>query len=1178
MLTKEYRIPLPLSLEEYRIAQLYMIQKKSRLESTGSGSSVEIIENRPYKNGPGGNGQYTKKIYHIGSHLPGWLKALLPKTALRVEEEAWNAYPYTKTRHTCPFIEKFFIDIETHYLADYGQTENIFELSSSERKNIEIDLIDPIKDTFPQKDYKKEEDPVLFVSAKTGRGPLRDDWLQGYIDGTNKSPVMCAYKLIKVEFKYWGMQSKIENFIQSGLRNPMLVGHRQAWSWQDEWHGLTIEDIRELEKEAQEELSKRMDAIDNNSCQENHQATNTDNNNHSESNGNTTSESIDSQTSKDPSCGASTPSPISTTESVPFSNNHRHSSIHTITNQERLLEIHMKHIEQLESDEADDSEGDSLSLYYDALDYFDDPSDTPIHHASTSTLTKNNIHQQVNGEPPIGVTRPKIPSEPIVVSPTINISHENQFIYKARVQTLVFVIQGGSVSDYVIDTESRMRDFQTFERLFTKTCNTCYPGARERVFFEVIECMSLTKGIMKQLLELNVESRKGPLKTDDFENLSNTFPFSAIPLLMFHHPDFQLVCNSLVDMINQKYEQLQGILNEDRHEVYFLCDSVGGLFVFQALCQYSNRDDISSSSSTFDEEDDKISIDSGILRSTLNFRFTTNGVFTLGSPIGMVALKQKISSLDKDFSQPRCGQLYNLFHSFDPISSRIEPIIDENFANVRPAPVPRCNAFPFNDDIQYNASSLFLDPNLNLNDEPDVSDSNSLRSHALLDRKVSSTSVSSNARKSAYNDKAFYSSWWGTKRIDYMTHSPEGLQQFPVSTLIQLCYNSYWESKDIVTFIVWQILQEIYSHIQSPSNCLEVDRSIALDYLQLPPCEKWTHKRTALKVKNLNPNHRANDVCSMSGAQHYITGKFAYGPVDMAALKEEKVDIYYSRRPQLNEWKHFGTDTTDSNGRLVYTLPSRDIECGVYNVKMVVRGDHSSVGCNMAVLPPQTEAVVFSIDGSFLASYSIRGVDPKIRGGAVDVVRHWQELGYLIIYVSSRLLFQKHQVMSWLAAHNFPFGIVSFGENVSKDYQKHKLEFLKNICKFEKVFIHAAYGSSRDISIYSNSLKLSQQRIFILGKKPKSKKADNVQWITDGYKNHLSELQEGLYSARRSANKKFFAALGNFEKVSTRKGTRMKKKSLEERLSGEKPEKKEKKSLMKSFRNKPSKHEKNKES
>ena len=28
------------------------------------------------------------------------------------------------------------------------------------------------------------------------------------------------------------------------------------------------------------------------------------------------------------------------------------------------------------------------------------------------------------------------------------------------------------------------------------------------------------------------------------------------------------------------------------------------------------------------------------------------------------------------------------------------------------------------------------------------------------------------------------------------------------------------------------------------------------------------------------------------------------------------------------------------------------------------------------------------------------GRDPKVRAGAVDVVRHWQDLGYLIIYVT----------------------------------------------------------------------------------------------------------------------------------------------------------------------------------
>ena len=32
------------------------------------------------------------------SHLPGWFKSLLPKSALTVEEKAWNSYPYTKTQ------------------------------------------------------------------------------------------------------------------------------------------------------------------------------------------------------------------------------------------------------------------------------------------------------------------------------------------------------------------------------------------------------------------------------------------------------------------------------------------------------------------------------------------------------------------------------------------------------------------------------------------------------------------------------------------------------------------------------------------------------------------------------------------------------------------------------------------------------------------------------------------------------------------------------------------------------------------------------------------------------------------------------------------------------------------------------------------------------------------------
>lgn len=43
-----------------------------------------------------------------------------------------------------------------------------------------------------------------------------------------------------------------------GLRKVMVRAHRQAWCWQDEWYGLTIEDIRQLELETQLALATKM--------------------------------------------------------------------------------------------------------------------------------------------------------------------------------------------------------------------------------------------------------------------------------------------------------------------------------------------------------------------------------------------------------------------------------------------------------------------------------------------------------------------------------------------------------------------------------------------------------------------------------------------------------------------------------------------------------------------------------------------------------------------------------------------------------------------------------------------------------------------------------------------------------------------------------------------------------
>lgn len=70
-----------------------------------------------------------------------------------------------------------------------------------------------MKDVIAPHEYLAEEDPKLYKSVKTQRGPLSDSWIEEISHNPGQMSVMCAYKLCKVEFRYWGMQSKIERFI-----------------------------------------------------------------------------------------------------------------------------------------------------------------------------------------------------------------------------------------------------------------------------------------------------------------------------------------------------------------------------------------------------------------------------------------------------------------------------------------------------------------------------------------------------------------------------------------------------------------------------------------------------------------------------------------------------------------------------------------------------------------------------------------------------------------------------------------------------------------------------------------------------------------------------------------------------------------------------------------------------
>ncbi|XP_077510222.1 retinal degeneration B isoform X1 [Amblyomma americanum] len=1222
MLLKEYRIPLPLSVEEYRVAQLYMIAKKSREESKGVGSGVEILVNEPYTDGPGGSGQYTHKIYHIGSHLPGWFKALLPKSALTVEEEAWNAYPYTKTRYTCPFIERFYLEIETKYFADAGEQENVFELSGAELRNLQVDVIDVVRDQLTGSDYVREEDPKIYVSQKTSRGPLDDDWIQAYLDhrqlGTPAPPhgdgtIMCAYKLCRVEFRYWGMQSKIEKFIHDvALRKTMLRAHRQAWAWQDEWVGLTMEDIRQIERETQEALARKMAAdqssegdeeealahscsaasipkVDLNVIDKDKEVTVGDPVKPA-SRARSKSRSpprLSQEPEPEPDIASSKPADgrghaQGPRKSWVRSNSkgalHSPSGSSTQSFDLQLANWRMESIvresDSSSNDEFFDAEdicgtedyGFSPMTKWSSLEMVSSENEKGGIFGGASTPDEDSIfsashirrtHAVSFGRSASTTGAPTSLSD----SPTASPGHQaGVSATPCPTSVLVLILHAGNVLDSGAEGPTpKTADLATFRAALDSAIRQHYPTMLGRVALRLVSCPAPCAEALAVLSNLSPYSfQASPSAVDGgaFRH-QDSIPLGALPLFAVSSPEYPDLVSRTVCTANQAYhdflksEQGQGFAGQ----VALIGDSVGSILGFDALCraaQMSSRYgsensineenassaprpnpliSISDGSGNEDAEDGAASgtvpaapaaaaagsvsaaqgtpsrnyrksashpPDAAAAAATASevtgmgegatsfhrllsappprrssscsseqgghgrFDFEVSDFFMFGSPIALVLAYRKMLSFDDKnapLPRPQCSQVYNLFHPTDPLAARLEPLLSARFSQLPPVNVPRYQKYPLGDGQPIH----------------------------LLTQK-----------------------WWGSRRLDFALYCPEGLANFPPHVLPHLFHASYWESMDVVGLLLRQLLRGgcgMSSALDSsgvggvPAGTL--DRDLA-PFVPGQPREKWLRKRTSVKIKNVAANHRANDVIVKEGEPQVLTARFMYGPLDMVALSGEKVDVHLMR--DSGHWTLLGTQLTDRNGRLSFSVPKDlGLGYGLFPVKAIVRGDHTAIDFFLVIVPPKTECVVFSIDGSFTASVSVSGRDPKVRAGAVDVVRHWQELGYLIIYITGRPDMQQQRVVSWLAQHNFPHGLVSFAEGLTTEPLRHKASYLRHLQTHAEIVYHAAYGSAKDIAVYS-ALGLTKEQIFIVGKVSK-KQHSQATVLSEGYALHLTDLK-----------------------------------------------------------------------
>uniref|UniRef100_A0A674JUQ0 Phosphatidylinositol transfer protein N-terminal domain-containing protein n=1 Tax=Terrapene triunguis TaxID=2587831 RepID=A0A674JUQ0_9SAUR len=158
----------------------------------------------------------------------------LPGRCLRAAPRGWGVLGSVTAPHLCLapqneyMKDDFIIKIETWHKPDLGTQDNVHGLDTETWKDVEVVHIDIADRTQVSEEVRPSPDCRRELASN------------------QESPHMCAYKLVTVNFRWWGLQGRMEKFIHKQEQRLFTNFNRQLFCWLDRWVDLSMADIRRM--------------------------------------------------------------------------------------------------------------------------------------------------------------------------------------------------------------------------------------------------------------------------------------------------------------------------------------------------------------------------------------------------------------------------------------------------------------------------------------------------------------------------------------------------------------------------------------------------------------------------------------------------------------------------------------------------------------------------------------------------------------------------------------------------------------------------------------------------------------------------------------------------------------------------------------------------------------------
>jgi len=216
MKLKEYRIPIPLTLDEYRLGQQWTEIELFKETLQTCSTSITIYDNLTeekrleilnekiplnLKSNITSTTIVQHKKYNLKDQKPKFLELffLNTKTELILDEYSFNNWPYTLT-----IIENFDysirIIIQSYYINHNNNNSHLyFSLNNEQIKYLkDYEIINIAERLDDKNDYRIDEDPTRNISKKKPNILPLEFNTKWYENWPKNQPLMCVYKLIEL--------------------------------------------------------------------------------------------------------------------------------------------------------------------------------------------------------------------------------------------------------------------------------------------------------------------------------------------------------------------------------------------------------------------------------------------------------------------------------------------------------------------------------------------------------------------------------------------------------------------------------------------------------------------------------------------------------------------------------------------------------------------------------------------------------------------------------------------------------------------------------------------------------------------------------------------------------------------------------------------------------------------